>query len=86
MKDAELRELFDKLERMIAAATSQIVGGNTNAADRLTRLQELAEQGRRFEARSIELPSPRIPMIVGMAFGVAIFGAGMWIGYLIGAH
>jgi len=84
MKDTELRELFGKLERMIAAATSSIIGGKTSIEERLTRLQELAEMGRRFP--SIELPSSRIPLYVGFVVGVIVFLGGVFLGYLIGAH
>ena len=69
MKDSEVRERFDKLERMIATATSEIIGGKQTVEERLTRLQELAEAGRRVDVRPIKLPSPGIPMVVGLSVG-----------------
>jgi len=81
MKDAELRERLDKLERMIAAATSSIIGGKTTVEERLSRLQELAEVGRRFE--KIQLPSAGVPITVGMSVGAIIFLAGMFFTWLL---
>jgi hypothetical protein len=51
--------------------------------ERLTRIQELTEMGRRFGAPvppPLELPSPRVPLFVGMLIGALIFAAGMFAG------
>jgi hypothetical protein len=85
MKDSELRELFADLKLKIIAATATVVGGDPKEIiDRLTRIQELLEQGRRFGPPPLppplELPSPRVPLIIGALLGALIFAAGMFAG------
>jgi len=80
MKDNELRERFDKLERMIAAATSSIIGGKMTIEERLSRLQELAEAGRRFESTPSKSATERA---IEMAAGSTIFLAGMFTTWLL---
>jgi hypothetical protein len=84
MKDYELRELFANLEKAIMAATVTVVGGNPHeVCERLSRIQELLEAGRRFEATRLELPSPRVSIIVGMILGTLIFAIGMFAGIFL---
>jgi len=81
MKDNELRELLAKIENKIDAAGRPLLQSAPDELtiqlikERLGRIQELCEQGRRFE--KIELPSPRVPLLVGAVIGALIFAAGM---------
>ena len=90
--DELLRETLANLERKIDGLNAIVVATDWSKTfdryledikKRVEHIQELAEAGRRFGDRPIELPSPRIPMLVGMAFGVALFLAGIWLGYMI---
>jgi hypothetical protein len=84
MKDNELRELFGNLEKAILAATATIVGGDTKQVDDALR-KRLDAIDRALKERvppPFALPSPAVPVAVGMATGAAIFLAGMlsvWI-------
>jgi len=83
MKDNEVRERFDRLERMIAAATSELIGSKTTVEERLSRLQELAEAGRRFQPGPQEALDIRIAGAIGMSVGGVIFLAGMFVTWLL---
>ena len=88
MKDNELREYFDKLDNLIKASASTIVGGDTKEVidrmqERLDRIQELVEAGHRFEMPPIKLPSAAIPVTVGLVVGALLFAAGMLTEWLM---
>lgn len=92
MKDAEQRELLASLktafEQGMKDADAHMLKRFPTIAhaeerheeimNRLTRIQECTEAGRRFE--KFELPSPRVPMFAGILIGALIFAAGMFAG------
>ena len=53
---------------------------NIKLHEHLERIDK-ALKDRAFPA--LVLPSPRVPMIAGMGLGVALFVAGLWLGYVL---
>jgi len=89
MKDAELREMLASLERKIEAATATMIGGDPKEViQRLSRIQEVVEAGRRFgETHDVERRLESIKVLpwplVGMLIGALLFAVGMLLGWLL---
>jgi len=91
MKDAELREMIGNLERKIDSLDAMIIATDWSKTfdkyledikKRVERIQEVVEQGRRFEEIRI-VPSTRLPAVIGMAAGAIIFLAGMFFAWVL---
>jgi len=75
---AHIQERLDHLDRIYSE-------GRNQSDERLIR-ERLAKIDKALEHRmpgSIMLPSPRVPMIVGMGMGALLFTAGMLLGWLL---
>jgi hypothetical protein len=91
MKDSELREMFASVNAALKqgiedaeqrrAAREQSDSPDAPIMQRLNRIQECVEAGRRFE--KLELPSARVPLFVGIVVGAMIFAAGVFVGTFI---
>jgi len=95
MKDNELRERLDDIERKLAARIDSAVALmsidvsrteqkiDDTIATRLARIQECVEASRRFEPGHQEQLDIKVAIIIGMVIGTVIFVAGMWASFIL---